>query len=390
MVDDLAVLLVPGRVEVGVAAQRQAHRLRVDQQRRDTQPRELPSRPERLDELHRAGDVGGQPLGDVDVGVDGTHHRLGGDLAHPLDGNAAFPTTLRAARRSESVASRPRVLETGGVVDDPALRGFLPGCFPRRPGPFEDPRGLDVGAGDGALRPGPRDLPEIDPEVARIFAHRRFGPRGLRIGGQHQHRLGGRITRLRQRIADGSGDDPARGIHVVGTPRRLTGGVALPQRLTGGLRIPAGSVPAAAPRPGGFVARPVADEGRGLLPATLDAVLDLDDGGADLHRDPLRHQQRRHGPGIGRGQFHQRLGGLDLDEHVVDLDFLPDGDPPGDDLGFGETLTGIRKKELAFHHHSLSPRLTRPGNGRGRRGCGPPTAGTRPPGATAGRGCRSR
>ena len=122
----------------------------------------------------------------------------------------------------------------------------------------------------------------------------------------------------------------------------------------------------------------------------LDAVLDLDDGGADLHRDPLRHQQRRHGPGIGRGQFHQRLGGLDLDEHVVDVDLLPDGDPPGDDLGLGETLTGIREKELAFHHHSLSPRLTRPGNGRGRRGCGPPTAGTRLPGATAGRGCRSR
>ena len=81
-------------------------------------------------------------------------------------------------------------------------------------------------------------------------------------------------------------------------------------------------------------------------------VADRDDRGADRDHLALGDQQRLHGAGVRRRQLDQGLGGLDLDDDVVDLDGVALLDLPGDDLGLGETLTDVGQLELS---HGQSP-----------------------------------
>ena len=87
---------------------------------------------------------------------------------------------------------------------------------------------------------------------------------------------------------------------------------------------------------------------------TAEPVVDRDDRGADLHRVALCHQQRGDRAGIRHGQFDQGLGGLDLDEDVVDLDDVPDPDLPGDDLGLDQALARVREVEVLDCHNWYS------------------------------------
>jgi hypothetical protein len=87
---------------------------------------------------------------------------------------------------------------------------------------------------------------------------------------------------------------------------------------------------------------------RGLC--AIDAVVDGDDRRADIDCVALVRQQLGNSTGVRTGKLDQRLAGLDLDQNVVDLDFVTDPNPPGDDVGFDQTLTRIRQPESLQRH----------------------------------------
>src|SRR5690606_26814259 len=114
--------------------------------------------------------------------------------------------------------------------------------------------------------------------------------------------------------------------------------------------------------PGSTLLWPVPDQvrdpaavGAGFNDLVTGAVIDRDDRRPDLDGLPLGDQQRDHRALVRDGQLHQRFGGLDLHDDVVDLHLITLGDEPGGDLGLDQTLTGIRKSELL--HWSDSPVL---------------------------------
>ena len=79
--------------------------------------------------------------------------------------------------------------------------------------------------------------------------------------------------------------------------------------------------------------------------------VDADDRLADLDRVALGHEQARDGAGERRRQLDERLRGLDLDEHLVDGDLVPDRDAPLHDLGLGETFTHVGQGEFGGGHY---------------------------------------
>ena len=81
-----------------------------------------------------------------------------------------------------------------------------------------------------------------------------------------------------------------------------------------------------------------------------DAVVDGDDRGADLDGVALGGVQGGHRAGEGHRQLDDGLCRLDLDDDVVDLDGVTDGDVPGDQLCLGEALARVRKLELTKGH----------------------------------------
>ena len=104
-----------------------------------------------LDELHRAGHVDGDELGDVRGGERRGDHRLGGHLAHALDRDARLPL----ARRAKAGACMPRGRRRAGCACTAGAAAAVPAAC-----------GLDVVAGDdaalaraGHARPGRRRGP---------------------------------------------------------------------------------------------------------------------------------------------------------------------------------------------------------------------------------------
>ena len=63
----------------------------------------------------------------------------------------------------------------------------------------------------------------------------------------------------------------------------------------------------------------------------------------------VRDEQGPDGAGERRRELHERLRRLELDQHVVDLDDVALGDPPGDDLGLEQALARVRQQVLALH-----------------------------------------
>ena len=265
------------------------------------------------------------------------------------------------------------------VVEDAALPGLLVEELERG-------GGLDVAAGDRPVGAGADDGAEVDAQVLRVLADGGLGLGVAGVGGEHEGRFRRRGAGRREGVAGGLCVDGLGGVHLVGASAGLVLAVGGSKGL-GGVRGVSGRglVSTAAPGRGG-VRGAVADEVGGggvglgfggrvgcsgcvafgvstrLRPPFLGGsrlnqrrVVDLDDGGAHLDGGHLRHEQRRDGAGVGRRQLDQRLGGLDLDEHVVDLDHVSHGDAPGDDLGLEEALAGVGQQVVALHR-SPSPR----------------------------------
>ena len=194
VVDDLLAFLVPGGVQVGVAAQRQADGLRVDQQRRDAQAGELPPRLEGLDELHGAGHVDGDPFGHVHVVAHRAHHVLGRHLADALDRHPPLRAALQGIEAAEPLrrpeaAAEARAAERGAPERGPRLRcarltGRLEGgvvvedaALPRLLIEVAEGGGrLDVAPRDGAVGAGSDHGGQVDAEVLGVLAHGRLGP----------------------------------------------------------------------------------------------------------------------------------------------------------------------------------------------------------------------
>ena len=84
---------------------------------------------------------------------------------------------------------------------------------------------------------------------------------------------------------------------------------------------------------------------------TAGGGVDRDDRHADVDGVTLGGQQLGHHTRERAGQLDERLGGLDLDDHLVDRDGVADRDPPLDDLGLGEALAGVGEKELLVPGH---------------------------------------
>jgi hypothetical protein len=72
---------------------------------------------------------------------------------------------------------------------------------------------------------------------------------------------------------------------------------------------------------------------------------DRDDRGPDRDGLTLGGEELADRAGERRGQLDERLGRLDLDEHVVDLDGVAGRDAPLDDLGLGEAFADVRQVE---------------------------------------------
>lgn len=65
--------------------------------------------------------------------------------------------------------------------------------------------------------------------------------------------------------------------------------------------------------------------------------------------------------GVRAGEFDDGLRGLDLDDHLIDVDLIADLDLPGDQLRLGEAFAEVGKDEFArtriqisTHHNSQS------------------------------------
>src|SRR5512133_303294 len=86
----------------------------------------------------------------------------------------------------------------------------------------------------------------------------------------------------------------------------------------------------------------------------INAVVDGDDRRADIDCVALVHQQLGDSTGVRTGKFNQRLAGLDLDQNVIDLDFITDANSPCDDVGFDQTLTRIGQPESLQRHYTPS------------------------------------
>ena len=63
------------------------------------------------------------------------------------------------------------------------------------------------------------------------------------------------------------------------------------------------------------------------------------------------------GSRVGARQFHRRLGGLDVDQRLVQDDDVADLDLPRHDLGFGQSFTDVGEEEYLFAQ--LSNPITR-------------------------------
>ena len=209
-------------------------------------------------------------------------------------------------------------------------------------GRVSDPRGgLDVLLADRAIGPGRMHAGEFHPEISRQPANQRLGEHLADCGGDRSgcfsHGGGGRTPPVR-RFGKRSRSD---------------------QILSFGLGL-------------GF--------GLGL------AVVDLDDRSADVHRVADRNEQSAHRTGDGTGQLHQRLGGLDLDEDVVDPHLIALGDQPLSDLRLGQAFAGIGQLELEHLIVLISnPWIDRRQPARDRD-----SAASRPPACWADTACRSR
>ena len=84
------------------------------------------------------------------------------------------------------------------------------------------------------------------------------------------------------------------------------------------------------------------------------AHLHREDGRTHRHHRTGLHQQRGDATGEGRRQFDDRLGGLDVDDRLVDRNLITDADAPADDLGLGEALTDIGEREFARAHTAVT------------------------------------
>ena len=252
-----------------------------------------------VDELHRAGDVDGHPLGDVGDREGRADHRLAHHLADALDRLARLP--LAAQGRLSGDRRRCTGVETHRWP--PARRRGSR----RRPGP-EPAR---------EARSTPRSLASLR---TGGFARARAaaGDTG-RCGRQARRARRGRrrrrARRARARRTPAAAAGPPR--HRPRRGRRRGGhGVRRSGR-------PCCGRPATRPRhhrsQRGSTGRSVS-AGGGLLGRGRGGVADRDDRGADRDGLALGDHQLLHDAGVRRRQLDQRLGGLDLDHDVVDRD----------------------------------------------------------------------
>ena len=68
----------------------------------------------------------------------------------------------------------------------------------------------------------------------------------------------------------------------------------------------------------------------------------------------LGNEQRLDGARERTRQLDQRLGGFDLDDHLIDGHGVADLDVPADNLGFGEALADVGEGELGCAHGGSS------------------------------------
>ncbi len=62
--------------------------------------------------------------------------------------------------------------------------------------------------------------------------------------------------------------------------------------------------------------------------------------------------------GPRRWHLHRRLGGLDLDDGLVQGDLVALFDKPTQDVGFGQALTEVGEREAANRHQNARERST--------------------------------
>src|SRR5690606_5891370 len=162
LVDDLLRLVVPGGVDLRVAAHREDERLGREQEWGDADVGKGRVLLEPGDELHRAGDVHRVEDGDVRGGEGRLDHRLRGAAAHRPHGHAGA-----AAVGGDDTVGEPRlvVARVGRQLLGTGALGV----------------GEDVLPGDDAPGAGGRDRRQVDAQVLGELAHRGLGEHG-RVG----------------------------------------------------------------------------------------------------------------------------------------------------------------------------------------------------------------
>ena len=238
-----------------------------------------------------------------------------------------------------------------------------------------------VGLGDRAARPGRGDGREVDAEVLGELADRRFGEDGGVWDDRHVRgcEVGDRadVTGDVRCVGRDEPADPGRclGVNVWAgrcgdvaeqgvLASRAAGGLALLDAVADQDGCPAGATGtrggSGAVRARRRLLRRGGSRGSRTGVSTRGGVrgVDGDDRRAHLDEGPLVDEETGDGPGVGRRELDERLGGLDLDDHVVDGDGVTHGDPPGDDLGLGQTLAGVGEPELTNGHQNSITRST--------------------------------
>ncbi len=175
---------------------------------------------------------------------------------------------------------------------------------------------LDVGPGDQPLSTGTDEVLEVDAELPGEVSHGRRRPGSLAP-----------LPRCRDRDGPGEriGLGAARSAH---RPSRVLG------------------------------ARTVSDEvGLGSILGfdrldrrTLRGHRERHERIADTHGLAGSRVQGRDDTRVRRRQFDEGLRGLDLGDDLVELDGIPFGDAPRDDVGLGESFTEVGQPELAQAH----------------------------------------
>ena len=316
--DDLVGGVIPCGVDDGGAPHRQAHRLAPHRQRGDTQAFETTVGTQPVDQLHRRGDVAGKEGRHEGLRIQGILHGLRCDLAHPTHWHlAGVAVGLGRGATEETPRHHRQVCQLGVTTRSAGVPGCSSAIMSGR---------FDVTPRHCTLRTGAGHLRQVDAEVCCQSSGRRLG-KNVR-GAVHarwvltRSRLGQTLLRFRLGVVPRFRNRLLRMSVCTLLARPLSRHRSTPAATTStpGLRCN------------------VTNE---KLRLVLRTVVNRHQGRSNGHRLTRLSAQFCHGSSKRAGKLDDQFSGLDLAQHIVNLDGVAGRHLPGDNFSLSKSFARV-------------------------------------------------